>query len=348
MTGGPRRAPATLVADGLRRVVRAPAILCGVWTITAAVALRPTATLYYAILGDLGSSMVASGAANGVDWTWWQEFTARQPAFAETFGPYIIGFAAVLSNVSAFVSAGFPAPLIASTGAAYALLWIFLLGGILDRYARGRRTGAHGFFAASGVFFFRFLRLAVLTAIVWAFVFGVLHDWLFEGFYRWATREVTVERTAFALHAALTVLFLLAVGAVMIVFDYAKVRAVVEDRRSMLGALLAGARFVGRHPAAAGGVFLLNVLLFVSAAGAYALLARGAGGGDGFTLLIAFIVAQAYILARLFVKLSFYASAVALFQDRLAHAEYTAMPRAVWPDSPAIETITEGPTGGRS
>jgi hypothetical protein len=116
----------------------------------------------------------------------------------------------------------------------------------------------------------------------------------------------------------------------------------------MLGALLAGARFVGRHPAAAGGVFLLNVLLFVSAAGAYALLARGAGGGDGFTLLIAFIVAQAYILARLFVKLSFYASAVALFQDRLAHAEYTAMPRAVWPDSPAIETITEGPTGGRS
>ena len=159
-------------------------------------------------------------------------------------------------------------------------MWIFLLGGILDRYARGRRPGAHGFFAASGVFFFRFLRLAVLAAIAWAFVFGVLHGWLLDHFYHWATREVTAERTAFALYAALTLVFVLVVGAVMMVFDYAKVRAVVEDRRSMIGALLAGARFVWRHPAATAGVFLLNVLLFIVALGAYALLARGAGGND--------------------------------------------------------------------
>jgi hypothetical protein len=304
--------------------------------------------LHRAIVGDLGSSMAASSAARGVNWTWWQEFTTRQPAFAETFQPYIIGFASVLANVSAFVAAGLPGPLLASTGVAYVLLWLFLLGGILDRYARGRRLGAHGFFAASGVFFFRFLRLAVLAGFAWAFVFGVLHAWLFDGFYRWATRDVTVERTAFALHAALTVLFVLVVAAVMMVFDYAKVRAVVEDRRSMLGALLAGGRFVRRHPTAAAGVFLLNVLLFAAAVGAYALLARGAGGGSGFSVLIGLLVAQAYILARLFVKLSFYASATALFQDRLAHAEYTAMPRAVWPDSPAIETITEGPTGAHS
>src|ERR671912_803993 len=49
VTGHPHRAPATLLADGLRRVIRAPAILCGVWAITATVALRPAATLYRAI-----------------------------------------------------------------------------------------------------------------------------------------------------------------------------------------------------------------------------------------------------------------------------------------------------------
>jgi hypothetical protein len=332
-----------LAGDGLRRVWRAPAILCGVWAVTAIVAVRPAAALYRAIVGDLGSSIAASTAAGGVNWAWWQEFTARQPAFAETFRPSIIGFAPVLSNLSAFLSGGMPGALIASTGAAYVLMWMFLLGGILDRYARGRRTGAHGFFAASGVFFFRFVRLAALAAVAWALVFGVLHDWLFDDFYPWATREVTVERTAFALYAALIVFFAVVVGVVMVVFDYAKVRAVVEDRRSMIGTLLAGARFVRRQPAAVAGVFLLNVFLFILALGAYALLARGAGGGDGLSVLIGFLVAQAYILGRLFVKLSFYASAVALFQDRLAHAEYTAMPRAVWPDSPAIETITEGP-----
>jgi hypothetical protein len=33
------------------------------------------------------------------------------------------------------------------------------------------------------------------------------------------------------------------------------------------------------------------------------------------------------------------ASAVALFQDRLAHAGYTAAPPLTWPESPAAEAI---------
>ena len=337
------RAPLTIVADGLRRVWRAPTILLGLWVVTSLVALRPAATLQRAIVDDLGSSMAASSAVAGVNWTWWQEFIARRPAFAETFQPYIIGFASVLANVSMFLSATSPGRLFAAAGIAYTLVWLFLLGGILDRYARQRRLGTHGFFAASGVFFFRFLRLGVLATVVWTFVFGVLHAWLFDGFYRWVTRDTTVERTAFVWYAALTVLFVLVVAAVMVVFDYAKVRAVVEDRRSMIGAVLAAARFARRHAAAAAGVFLLNALLFGLAVAAFALLARGAVGGDGVTLAIGLAVAEAYVLARLFVKLSFYASAVALFQDRLAHAQYTAAPRAVWPDSPAIETITGAP-----
>ena len=55
----------------------------------------------------------------------------------------------------------------------YLVAWIFLSGGILDRYARGRRIGAHGFFAASGTFFFRFLRLGIAAGIVYWFLFVV-------------------------------------------------------------------------------------------------------------------------------------------------------------------------------
>ena len=320
-----------------------------VWAVTALVALRPAAALYRAIVGDLGSSMAASSAATGVNWTWWQEFTARQPAFAETFQPYIIGFASVLANVSAFVSGGSPGPLFASTGAAYVLIWMFLLGGILDRYARrppagrarvlrGERRVLLPLSAPGGA-----RRRSRGRSSSACFTVGCS-----TGSTGWVTREVTVERTAFALHAALTVLFVLVVAAVMMVFDYAKVRAVVEDRRSMIGALLAGARFVRRHPAAAGGVFLLNVLLFAAAVGAYALLARGARGGDGFTVLIGLIVAQAYIAGAAVRE------AVLL---RVSRRPLPGSPRArrvhrdapaVWPDSPAIETITEGPAGGHS
>jgi hypothetical protein len=38
-------------------------------------------------------------------------------------------------------------------------------------------------------------------------------------------------------------------------------------------------------------------------------------------------------------KLWFYASEIAFFQSALAHAEYTAAPTVVWPDSPAVEAV---------
>ena len=55
------------------------------------------------------------------------------------------------------------------------LLWLFLSGGLLDRYARRRRGGARGFFGACGVFFFRFLRLGLLAGLAYALLLGPVH-----------------------------------------------------------------------------------------------------------------------------------------------------------------------------
>jgi hypothetical protein len=52
------------------------------------------------------------------------------------------------------------------------------------------------------------------------------------------------------------------------------------------------------------------------------------------------LIGELYILARHYLKLLFYASQTALFQSALAHAGYTAAPAIVWPDSPAVEAIT--------
>ena len=97
-----------------------------------------------------------------------------------TFKPTIIGFGAVLDNLSAFVDNTARPIVIVGAAAAYVLLWLFLAGGIIDRYARDRATGAHGFFSASGVFFFRFLRLAVVMSLVYGLLFGYVHGWLFD------------------------------------------------------------------------------------------------------------------------------------------------------------------------
>src|SRR5262249_44717023 len=145
-----------------------------------------------------------------------------------------------------------------AAGAASIMIWIFLAGGIIDRYARDRAIRAHGFFAACGVFFFRFLRLAIIQWIAYGFLFGLMHGWLFDRLYSRITRDVTVERTAFLARAGLYIVFGVLVAGCNLVFDYTKVRAVVEDRRSMLGAVSAALQFVRRNSAAALALYALD------------------------------------------------------------------------------------------
>src|SRR5947207_942434 len=99
------------------------------------------------------------------------------------------------------------------------ILWAFLGGGILDRYARQRPTRGRGFFAACGAHFPALLRLAVVELLVFL-----------------AIRAVATGYLAMGLFLAASPFFV-----------YARVRVVVEDRRSAIGALLAGGRFIRRN-----------------------------------------------------------------------------------------------------
>ncbi len=51
-------------------------------------------------------------------------------------------------------------------------------------------------------------------------------------------------------------------------------------------------------------------------------------------------VGQIYVLARLWIKLTFWASETSLFQGRLGHAGYVARPEPTWPESPAVDAIS--------
>lgn len=167
----------------------------------------------------------------------------------------------------------------------YVLVSAFLFGGILDRYARGRPTRGYGFFGACGRHFGAMLRLAAIEILLYL-----------------AADNVPDARAALALAAVIALLT-----------TYARVRLVVEDRRSAAGALLASARFIRRNPAA-----IAVYAPWAAAIVATAFVARGA----------------APILL-----LPLFASATILFQSRLAHAGYTAAPPVEWPESPAAEAI---------
>jgi hypothetical protein len=329
-----------LVGDGWRRVSASPVLIVAVWVLTLAVTWPSAWALERTIADDLGSSASGTTALHGVDASWWLEFRQRHPEDGESFRPSVIGFAAVVRNLSGFMDNDRPSGTRVTLAVVYGAAWLFLWGGILDRYARRRRVGAHAFFGTCGVFFFRFLRLAVIAAITYWFLFGIVHGVLFDRLYPWLTRDLDTERTAFLIRVMLYVIFAAPLAAIVLLFDLAKARAVVEDRRSMLGAIIAAARLLRRHPIACAVPFLLNLVLFLAVLLAYAFLAPGAGRGDTLSFGYMVLAGQVYIAARLAVRLAFGATAVAIVQDRLAHAGYTSTPLPVWPDSPAVEAVS--------
>jgi hypothetical protein len=324
--------------DGVRRVLRAPAIFAGVWIGTVLVTLPLVVGVRAMLEQHLGSSLEADAAASGVNYDWMQAFGDQAAGVGVTFKPTIIGFGAVLDNLSGFVDNVRRPVVILGAAAAYIVLWTFAAGGIIDRYARDRAIRSHGFFAASGVFFFRFARLAAMIAVVYGFLFGYVHPWLFDRVYSRVVYEVSAERTAFFVRVVFYVAFGVALAMCNLIFDYAKVRAVVEDRRSMVGAVAAALGFIRRNAAAVIALYVVDFALFLGAIAVYSVIVPAVGRA-GWMTWIAFAVGQLYILARLIVKLVFWASETALFQGRLAHAGYVANPPAAWPESPAAEDV---------
>ena len=321
--------------EGWRRVFRAPVLVASVFGATFLFALPMAMLVRGSIAAHLGSSLEADAAATGWNAGWASEFESQASGVERTFTFEILGFGGTLATLSRFLDRQSLNPTLAIAVVGYIALWIYLSGGILDRLARGRPVRTSAFFSACGTYFVRFLRLAVFVGAAYWVLFSWLHPFLFRTLYDGWTRDMTEERGAIALRGALYVVFLLAIGLVSLVADYAKVRAVVEDRRSMISALQSSLRFIRRRFFRTTSLYLLNVLTLIVLLRIWLSVAPSATAAPWLALLIA----QIYLLFRVWAKLAFMASETVFFQGELAHAQYTAAPEPVWPDSPSAEAI---------
>jgi hypothetical protein len=324
---------------GWRRVTQALGMALGVHALSLLLALPFALAIHDQIASQLGTSLAAGAVADGVNNDWWTEFTAQATGLGATFTPSIIGFASTLDTLSRVLDARYPPAAIMWLLGGSLAIWTFLSGGILDRYARQRPTRAHGFFSASGYLFFRLARLTAIGGGVYWLLFAYVHPWLFLDVLRDLTRGLGVERTAFLWRLLFYGVFGIVLLTVNLVLDYARIRLVVEDRRSALGALRAAIRFLWQHPLPAVALYALDGAGFVLLLAVWSLASPGVYG-TGLAMWTAFAGGQLYLFARLAIKLHFLASQTAFFQSQLAHASYTAAPAPAWPESPAAELIS--------
>ena len=216
---------------------------------------------------------------------------------------------------------------------AYSIIRAWWTGGILHRYAQNRPMRAGAFQRACGTFFFRLLRLHLLSALI-------------LGSSLYVAEWMMFHQINLGVMLGFGSLFGLGYIFCDVVLDYAKVRTVVEDRRSMVFAIAAGFRFVVRRPGAVVRLYLLNATIGFIGFGSFVLVNYSLVPVGLHWLLVLLIVALGMVVVAGWVPLLFLSTQTAFFQDELAYPGYTAGSGVSPPDLPVTEVVAGPPTNG--
>ena len=309
------------IKSGLRWALRAPGMAVALWLVNLLVALPAAGAMGALLEESIGASLVHEKMRASLDMEWYWGFSEKAGGIVETFTPGIVGAGAFYDNLESWITGDlfglFPG--LVALGILYALLWAFLLGGVLERMAGPGGTAAlSGFAQAGGRYFSRFVRLAMMTAVPYVLIY-LAARWFYEHLAT-LTRDVTEERTIFAVSLLTLAATSLLLVIVHMASDYAKIATVLQDhgdaRRGMLRALAGGFRFVLSHPGAVFGIYYGVGLIGALLLGLYALIAPGAGQSTIIGVVLAFLVAQLFLLARVAVRLTLLGSQMNFYRTK--------------------------------
>jgi hypothetical protein len=300
----------TALGAGFRSVGRNWGLVLLVLLGNLAFALVLAAPLSRQLERDLAHRGASSGMMYGFDYDWWAQWSDHQEGPPSLLSPDILGVG--------FAFRLFPGGnrgsldlTILGLGAFYLLLQVFLTGGLLGvfRAPAGGWT-VRGLVHGSGFYFGRLLRVSLLALAAAGAVFA-----LNAPFARWIDRlanEAVSETTAISLTLGRHAVLLLALVLVHMVSSHAKVMVVREERLSAVLAFLSSLGFCARHFLAAFGQYLV-----VGAAGVALVLLFGALDGRLTVIgwksqLLALLLFQAVVAARIALRLGLLASQVEL------------------------------------
>ena len=208
------------------------------------------------------------------------------------------------------LTASYPVPLFLGVGIVYLLLNTFFAGGAIGLFHREDRFTLEAFFRESGRWFWRFLRLLLISLVFIAVLF--LINLLWKGIADSALKESAHEPLIFwmkVLRYAVIGFLLLFIN---MVFDYAKISTVVSDERRMIRTALRSFGFVFSHPGRTLGLYYMvaivgAILLALYLSVSYWVL-------PATIIVLTLIWQQLYSVARVWVRLLFFSSQMALYK----------------------------------
>lgn len=195
----------------------------------------------------------------------------------------------------------------------YVCVSSFLAGGFISVYSKGYRSSFTEFLMDGARYFGKFFRLALVALLVYFIFFAVILDSINNGIFQW-TQNSASETLPFLYYMLRNLVVLFLISFLFMIFDYARIRMILDDRTSALAASAAGARFAVPHFRSTYGLYLLLTLLGIVFVAIYAILERIIPQDSYWPLMLLFFLQQLYMLARFWLKGSFYACQTTLYQ----------------------------------
>jgi hypothetical protein len=193
-------------------------------------------------------------------------------------------------------------------GVLYLLTNTFLAGGAI---ATLHRPG-ESFFAACARYFPRFFRIFLISLLFYGVAYAMAralvrgHSRWFENSMRAAPGDITMW--------CIRLFEILVLFAVNMTFDYAKIICILEDRKAVRSTLKA-VRFAARNFGSTYVLFVITAAVGVAFLGAYHVLSEWIGQGSVAAVIAIFLLRQAYMIARFWVRLWTWGSEIALFHE---------------------------------
>lgn len=271
--------------------------------------------MFTAIEESIGQSEVADRMKKGFDYMWWEEFRDQSQGIESTFSPSIVGKGAVLDNFVHLINIGeTPLPrAILILSILYVLLHTFLSGGIINILNKDiPGFSIRDFFTGAGKFATRFFLLMLIS---WAFFFLViaLRNSLFS-LVNTVSETARSEVLPFYINLASSVLTYILFLFFQMIFDYARIKIVIEDSSSILRTTKDAFLFVFKNMGATMGLFYLLLVANLALTVVYILFKEIIPQTSTGTIVIIFLIQQMFICSIIWIRCWLYSSQSELYK----------------------------------
>ncbi len=274
---------------GLGTTNRKIMIAVYLWLINSAFSALIVAPLYFMFKGDFSRSLMGEKLLKGSDLLWLGDLLYKH----RNNWPSLLGSLIVTSFL-------------------FLLLYIFLNGGILGSItSQEKKVCFSSFFSDCGKYFWRFLRVFLISIVSYAIIFLLLGKAISSLLKIW-TKSASTEWPLILSSNLKFLLFILLFSLVRMFFDYVRIRLVVEKSRKAIRATLLTFSFLKKRFWKAWSLYLTIALISIFFLVIFLAVSSHFPGVMNL-FLFSILWQQVYVFSRMWTKVLFFSTEFHLF-----------------------------------